>query len=394
MRTQRWFLSWFVAALAVIFFTLFQVARVQAQTLDPAVNLPISAPATTEPATGSALPSFLSDEAVTVTDSTGPAFVVGGRVTQNGQVGGDLVVLGGTVHISGTVEQDVYAMAGTVIVDGTIQGNLVVMAGEVQILPWATVEGSVISLAETLVQDGTVLGELRFMGRELEWNGSVANDAWIRAERLSLHGEAQAATVRGRVVTLEQAETVTFSGDMSVVVEPAPADQPTDPKAFARALAFTVINAALVAWLVWLISRHLWTDLAPRVRADWGQPLTFGLIVGFIWPVLGMGLLLTGGGIPLAVAGTFFWMLALWLGWIVLACLVAEELPKRWPRLPRWAAVLITGAIWGAVISLPLIGWILRVLSGLFGLGVVLWSLRPVTQPDKKLISARPKKAK
>jgi hypothetical protein len=104
-----------------------------------------------------------------------------------------------------------------------------------------------------------------------------------------------------------------------------------------------------------------------------------------------MLLIATIVGLPLMILGTTVWLGFLWLGWVIPALALAthsEFLPAL-SKMPVWAKVLLVSAIWGALMTLPWAGWMLRIVSGLIGLGLVVLSIKsrwvtPRRKIDKK----------
>lgn len=379
-------MAWLTAAITVFFLTLISMVRVQAQETAQIQNDQFP-PAQEIPS--STIPRFFSGSTVFVEENTGgAALVVGSSVFQNGDVHGDFLAAAGSVIQRGEVHQDVYIAAGTSILQGEITGNVFVVAGEVLIEPTASVSGSVYILAEKVTVEGDIAQELRIYAQEVTLAGTVQDLSTVHARELELTDTAELATISGQVTTTNRSENASISGEFLVTQPPEKPAQNTErtTREHVMRIVRAMSIAAVFGWLVWLITRPFWPGWVAAWQPNWFSITVWGLALGLLWPVLAMLLLVSVFGLPLTVLGTVFWILFLWSGWVLPAIFVAELLPGKGLQLPRWGSVLLTAAVWGGVMALPVIGWVVRLLSGLLGLGMVsraVWNTLRSAQAEK-----------
>lgn len=361
MRT--WILGWLVLALAVIGFTLFTAQRVSAQTV-VAQN---QASATTSASI--AAPTFLSGNTVTVSDSAvGSQFLFASQVQQTGTVSGDLVALSGSTVLSGVIDQDVYVTTGTLVLEGEVRGNLFVLAGQVILAPGSRVDGSVIAATERLEVAGTIGSSLQVWARDL-----------------LIQDTARITTLNGQVETLAQAPESQVADQTELSISPADTGKPR--RTFwqiAQVVFWSAVQAACLVGLLWYCTKSLWPGVAAYVPGKLSSILAWGLTLGLMWPALALFFLATILGFPIMVVGTGFWLAFLWLGWLIPALALTAWLPAKEWQLPRLVTALLLGAVWGVLMAMPVAGWVIRIFSGLFGLGMVcswLWAAR--TQKPK-----------
>jgi cytoskeletal protein CcmA (bactofilin family) len=384
MRT--WILGWLFLALTVICFTLFSAfaaERVSAQTLPPSPQ-----PATTSAQLNS-VPTFLSGSEIEVSQTpSGPVFVSGGRVRQSETVAGDLVIAAGSTVITGTVEQDVYVATGTLVIEGTVHGNVIVAAGEVLIAPGGRVDGSVIAFTQRLNMSGEIGSSLQVMAENVLLHGLVGDTATVQSQKLSLDDATRVNVLTGQVQEISETPSASVSSRSDFKVEPRQEESSQSAQKIFTHLMWGAAQGVFLACILWWCFRALWPGATAYLHSHLSAVLAWGFTVGLIWPAAALFLLATILGFPLMVLGTVVWLGFLWMGWVIPAIAVATQ-NSYLQSLPRWARVLLVGAAWGALMALPWVGWILRVGSGLIGLGLVSslahtrWS-RPVKASSAK----------
>lgn len=106
----------------------------------------------------------LASHTISEATTTADALIIGSQVTLGGTVGDDARLVGETITLSGTVADDVIAIGVNVIVlpSASIVGNLYVVGGEVSIE--GTVLGDVRVLAQRSKVGGTIAGNLELWG--------------------------------------------------------------------------------------------------------------------------------------------------------------------------------------------------------------------------------------
>jgi cytoskeletal protein CcmA (bactofilin family) len=362
-----------MAALAVIVFTLmsaFSAQQVSAQISGASESASSVTPTSTVPS---------------------PVFLSGASIRQSDTTSGDLVIASGNTVIAGEVLDDVYVVTGTLVIEGTVRGNVIIAAGEVIISPQAQIDGSVIVLAQRLSVSGRIGSALQATAEHVILQGSVGGVSSIYAQKLSLLDTAQISTLEGNVQELEQVSGSSVANRENFTVQPKE-ERPTQPvRQLVAYFVWGAVQGAFLGVILWFLTRAVWPGALVQIQTQLGSVLAWGLTLGLVWPALAMLLIATIVGLPLMILGTTVWLGFLWLGWVIPALALAthsEFLPAL-SKMPVWAKVLLVSAIWGALMTLPWAGWMLRIVSGLIGLGLVVLSIKsrwvtPRRKIDKK----------
>ncbi len=262
--------------------------------------------------------------------------VLGGSVTveQGAVVDGAIAVFGGSVVIAGEVTQDVTVVGGSVELrhGAVVDGDVVVTGGKVQRAPTAQVRGRVIQKPS----------------RPWRWSrwgvGLFGWTPWMAAVPHGGLGWALGGLLHLLVAGL-RAGVLAALAALAVVLAP----QPT------RRVAQGMLT-------------HPWESLA------------MGLLGLLITPVVVVVLVITLVGIPLALVGLVVLALAALYGWLALGVALGQRLAQAVDlHLPEALEAALGALVLYLVVAgahlIPCVGWVIGWVSGLLGLGGVVWTL-------------------
>jgi hypothetical protein len=316
----------------------------------------------------------------------GDALLAGGRVSVASEVKGDLVAVGGELSLGGAVEDDLYAAGGSVQVDAIVSGNARVAGGDVTVGP-ATVIAGALSLTGGRVQfDGNTHEYLSASGGTVHLNGEVHGDAEVRAEELVI---GPGTRIGGRLVYRGPVEPQVPEGAVIAggiefhehgarhIFEDARPQVPEASHGTGAVLWFLGVFAA--AALFTLLFPNFARDAAAAIGRRPLQSLGLGLALLVCVPFVGVVLLITIIGIPLALLLVPLYLLVLFLGWATSALFVAQRgldalRPGR-PTTPAWQLLaLFLGllALW-LLRQIPLAGGLIAFLALIAGIGALAW---------------------
>jgi cytoskeletal protein CcmA (bactofilin family) len=305
-----------------------------------------------------------------------------------GEVKGDLVAAGGEVSVGGAVNDDLYAAGGNVRVDALVDGNARVAGGEVTIGP-ATVVAGALSLTGGRVEfDGSTQEYLQASGGTVRLNGEVRGDAEVRSENLVIEPGTR---IGGRLIYRGPEEPAVPEG--AVIAggvefhERSARHYISDTETHVHGLEHGVGS---VVWLIGVfIAGAMFLLLFPRYAREAAaaigraplQSIGLGLAIFVCVPFVGVVLLITIIGIPLALLLIPFYLLILFLGWVTAALFVAqrglEALRPQQPVTTAWllfALFLGLLALW-LVGKIPLLGDLIAFIALIAGIGALTWKL-------------------
>lgn len=324
---------------------------------------------------------------INLTDAVpGDAIMAGGRVSVASEVDGDLVAAGGELSLGGAVGDDLYAAGGSVQLDAIVSGNARVAGGEVTVGP-ATVVAGVLSLSGGRVLfEGNTHSNLRASGGSVRLNGEVHGDAEVRAEELVIGPDTR---IGGRLVfhgpvAPEVPEGAVIAGGVEFHEQDARRffdnHRPRVHDAIRGAGSFMwFVGVFVAAALFVLIFPGFARDAAAAIGAKPLQSLGLGIAILLCVPFLGVVLLITIIGIPLALLLVPLYLLVLFLGWATAALFIAQRglevlrpgrvVTPAWQLLALFLGLL---ALW-LLRQVPFAGGLIGFLALVAGIGAMVW---------------------
>lgn len=332
---------------------------------------------------------FGAGGALNLTDSiSGDAFVAGGHVTTASEVQGDLVAAGGEVSIGGAIGDDLYAAGGEVQLDAIVSGNARMAGGDLAVGPATVVNGALTLSGGRIRFEGMTHKYLQATGGDVTIDGTVLGDAEVRAEKveigpstridgkLTVHGEHEPVVPEGAVI----AGGVEFH-EADIGIRFFDDEDARDVRTVAHGVgSFLWVLGVFIAGVLFTLAFPAYSARA----ADWigREPLRslgLGFVILICLPVLGLLLLITIVGIPLALILFMLYVLLLFLGWVTSALFLGRKgLELLHVRQPVTTARRIL-ALLAAVVALwllgqvPVVGGWITFASLVLGIGALVW---------------------
>lgn len=308
--------------------------------------------------------------------AAGDVMLVGGTVDFTGDMGGSYLGAGGNQRVRGRVEGSARVAGGTVFFEASVGRNITAAGGTVELREDALIERNAYLAGGVVRIDGSILGDLYVGGREVVLDGTVGGDARIEAETLRIGPAARIeGALRYRLAEepVSIADGATIDGEVEAL--PPRADGGPDISMYVlRLLAFVVSAGVLVALFPGPAS-----GMVAAVRAQPAHALGFGVLWAVGVPVVALGLAITVVGIPLALMVAAGYVASVYLAPAVPAMWLGRMLmpPRGEPsRADTLKALLLGGPLVAVAIFLPWAGFIVRLATGLLGLGGMALVLR------------------
>jgi cytoskeletal protein CcmA (bactofilin family) len=335
----------------------------------------------------------------------GDLVAAGGTVHVNGTVDEDAILAGADVQVNGQVKDDARIAGASVQVHGTINDDLFVAGGGGEfafpinlngrsISPGVTVgEGSEIGGdvfigAGEGVFEGTVAGDLNASGQIVTLAGTVNQNANLAGQQVHVRHNAQ---VDGTLAyqspqEAEIPEDVAANVEYTQTTPQAEGDEQAEEGLASIVLgwlirtAFVLAGFALLGWLVWKFAPGAVTRPTGALEAQPGKAALYGLVVTLLFTLIPLAsivlVLLLGifwGWFPGMAMAIFlfslialFWVLSpvftgMWVGRKVMTALGKD--------VGTLSALLAGMLLLGLVGRIPVLGWIIYLVSFVLALG-------------------------
>ncbi|HVU59273.1 MAG TPA: polymer-forming cytoskeletal protein [Candidatus Saccharimonadales bacterium] len=356
---------------------------------------------------------FRSGDAVTVAagrtvDNT--LFASGHTIAIEGTVNGDVYCIGQTVDITGTVNGDVFCAGQNVSVSGAIHGSLhaagqtvniaapversLAVAGQsVTIEYGTTVGGDAAIVGQSVTANGTVTRDLAVAGATVTLSGTVGRNVRAESNDILLNGGARVGGdfTYASAHALARADSATIAGTLTRKPLPVRHHSPLQVGVFFRIGAWFALYL-FAAFVIMALALVLLAPQAFRLatEAAAGSPLwtiVVGLLSTIIAPVVIILLAVTLVGLPLAVILGLAWTVVLmvsgvfaayYLGWLLIGKTTKNVV----------LVMLLGSVLLGLLYFIPVVGFVVMLLAGWVGCGMILRSLRGLPKP-RYTVSAR-----
>ncbi len=307
---------------------------------------------------------------------SGDAILAAREIYFVGAIGGDYLGVGGNQTIGGRIHGSARAAGGNIGVKGFIDRNATIAAGNVTVDSTGDIGRNAYLVGGNVKVEGTVRGGLLASGGNVVLNGTIGRDVEVSGGSLRVGPHA---VITGNLRYRVPAEKVHIDS--------------------AARISGTVI--ALPVSKGWGLWRWLWmigvllagavvVALLPRFTAEAAEIISHRPIRS---PLTGIGWFILGGwaivilgvtiiGLPLALLAAVVYLFVLFLADVPFAVWLGHRLLGTRARPGRWGAVLtflVGGLLLAVVTIIPVVGPVVRIVSGCFGIGAIvlrLWALR------------------
>lgn len=339
----------------------------------------------------------------------GNLYAAGQNITVEGKVKGDIICAGQTINIRGSVDGDVICAGQTISVDGNIGGSLRAAGSSIDIAGSIarnamTFGANIITEASSTIgwdmMVGSAMAELRGkIGRDLDGGGAqtIIGGQIGRNVKLSVGENNKTQNQSNSEPVLTISKTAKIGGELNytanneaTIEKGAKINGKTihntpkqiNSKPSYGGLIMVKIISIFSALLIGLIIITLWRKhikaIIERMLNKIAPSVGWGFALYFLTPIAAILLIITIIGIPLAAILFGFWFLAMYIAKIITAIMIGRSL--LWKMKDEnliWSMVVGVIASW-IIFSIPVIGWLLALVSIWWSIGAVSMYIRKV----------------
>jgi hypothetical protein len=309
------------------------------------------------------LPTFVGGEYKNVVEPVEGDLIGGGRrINIESDILGDAYIGGGDVNFAGSVDQDLIVAGGKVYVSGRVGKNLIVGGGKVVIEEGAMVGGYVLA-----------------GGGEVEINGQVEGSVRVGAGKLTI---GEMASIGGNLEA--DVEEVNVSSESRIMGETnvrkhekTTPTQQDNTKRMMRGIRMTgeiislLSKTVTLLILVWLGGGLM--GVAGLQLMKFGITLWRGLVAIVVVPVASILIMTTVLGIPVGFILLMVYGVAIYLSSLVTAMAIGSLASKKgWLKTKNNYLLALAGLVaLEAMGWLPIVGWIVKMIAVIVGMGIV-----------------------
>ncbi len=347
------------------------------------------------------LPNPITDDYYTAGENViqdtpvfGDMIAAGGQVQIDAPVSQDLTLAGGNITIKGEIGDDARLAGGDIRVDSIVKDDLIAGGGNITITDQGFVGGDFVFGGGSVRIDGVVNGNLLGATNELFINNEIkGNVRLLGVEKVTFGPNGK---VLGNFSYHSQEASPSITSDtVKGKIDFSSSEIPVEKEDFGAVAWGLLAGFSIFGFLSLLFTglfclwgfRHFLEHAVDAANLKSLPSLGLGFLITFVTPILGLVLLVTGIGFPLALILLTAWLLILFIGKLVGILVIGLRLVKSdhkssFPRL-FWAFTV--GALIFSILALiPVLGWIIRLLLNLLGVGGLLLVLTDLYHSEHK----------
>jgi cytoskeletal protein CcmA (bactofilin family) len=338
----------------------------------------------------------------------GNLYAAGSLITVDGTVRGDVFCGGETININGQIDGDIICAGKTVNINSSVGGNVRIV-GETLIINGSIDRGIIAAGANTTLGSEAVVGwDMLWAGARADIRGKIGRDFYGGGANVLINGEI------GRDVKLRLDERITkdtvikiddyaplnildeaniegnvyytsgikgtISENASIAGEighslPEKKQKKEGPFDFGLwGLLVSIFSALVVGLVIISIWRKEILELTNNMLEKISPSIGWGVVIMIITPIIVVLLLFTLIGIPLALITFVIWLIALYISKIFVGILVGKSLMDKFGEKKEsttnliWPMIIGVALCW-IIFAIPVIGWLLSLISIWWGLG-------------------------
>jgi cytoskeletal protein CcmA (bactofilin family) len=310
---------------------------------------------------------------------TGDLIVLAERLTLRGEVRGDLFSVTRSLELDGVVSGSLHAFGERTRLGGRVGGNAYTASEDFTLSRDARIGRDALPLAGGAVVDGAVARDLFVIGEWAEVRGSVGRDLQARVGRLTLLDTARVgADVDAYLYDSKEVEMAPGAQVDGEARTRFPDERHRARLARYRHAHFYLVRGILLAagFLVGMLF-YLMAPAMFAARLETTGAFFRSLGIGFLalvaTPLALAPAAVTLVGIPVTLIVGADYLLALYLSPILVAALVGRTLiSSDGEGASGFGLALLVGLlVLTLLVNVPVLGWLVRVLAVLTGLGIL-----------------------
>jgi hypothetical protein len=309
-----------------------------------------------------------------------PVFMAGENQIVDKPIDGDLMISGGQIKITSDIKGDVYIAGGQVEISGVTNGNLIIIGGSItisgKVLKNVIVGGGQVKMDNSADVGGYVL----VGGGKVDLLGHFSGPVKVGAGDLSVGEKAILdSNLEADVGTTNISATSKIIGEKNIRIHETkkPEKQVNIGQQFTYGKEIFSFLSRLVVLLV-LVKLLGQKIINISSKNSFWSNIGLGLVVLIVTPFLMLMLMITFIGMPLSGIVLSTYLVGLSLSGIVASILAGNYISQK--GYIKTNNLYFQGFVGLLLITLlgliPFIGWPIKFIALLFGLGIIFDSLR------------------
>ncbi|MFH1381384.1 MAG: hypothetical protein ABIH70_00630 [Chloroflexota bacterium] len=316
----------------------------------------------------------------------GDVFGAGQSLAINGAVNGGVTFAGQTITLNGDISHGARLAGTSITLNGNVGRDLLVAGSEVTTNSQSTIVGDLILATNMAFIRGRVNGNIKGGAGSVILADGVGGNIQLAVDRLTV---TSTASIQGNLIYTSENEASIQSGAsiFGTTTHKLP-EARKSAKAFYPVLAGIAVVWQILGFLMILVvgiviiliaSRRV-TLMADSIQAKPWQSLGWGTVILIVTPIAAVIVMITVIGLPVGLISLALYGIALSLSQVPVASLIGRLIIKQNRKIESKALMIGALALGLLILFLlgliPYIGWIVGLLTIVFGLGSLVTAMR------------------
>ena len=312
-------------------------------------------------------------------DVNGDLMMAGGKLSIDSTVSQDLTLAGGDIIVSGEVGDDARIGGGNVTINSTVKDDLIVGGGNVELGSNGFVGGNFIFGAGNVIINGIVNGNLQGSAGNVYINNEIKGNVkllGVENVRFGPNGKVLGNFFYRSPKISETVNKETVKGEIEFKLAEIPEEK---IKAIGRGLVagfsifhfLSLLFAGLI--LIWIFRFYMINTVQTAYSASL-KSIGVGLLILILTPIVAVLFLITTIGWPFFLILMALWLIALFIAKLIAIMMIGMKIIKVNIKsgFGRTYGAFALGALIFMLLTLiPVIGWVLKFILVLMGLGAI-----------------------
>lgn len=370
-----------------LFLLLISASPVQAMLIRSGENISLSSDQIIDEAV------MVAGNQITINSTiNGNLYCAGRDILINAQVNGSIFCIGQNIKISGTTQDNIFTAGQNISTDATA-ANLTAAGQSLTVQPDAEISQDVILAGQDINLSGNFGRDLMVAGENFTHSGTVSRHVRFYGRNINL--QPQSAISGNLDYYIPQDLMVNIdkdlvSGTISAHRVATPDKSPQlalTPAAHLLRLVYSIISFLLIGLVLLSLNRQKTLSVVSIINTRSLSSLLVGFAVLILTPFAFIILLVTVIGVPLAFLILLAYIIGIMLATVYSSISFGQMLAHRFNLSgqylqPVFYLLLGLPLLW-LIFNIPLLGWLIALISFFLGLGAFFLSFLPSSAGNK-----------
>ncbi|MFA6417163.1 MAG: polymer-forming cytoskeletal protein [Patescibacteria group bacterium] len=309
---------------------------------------------------------------------SGDVIAAAQSITINGRVDGDVLVVAQNIVINGEVGGNIRVLGNSITINSQLARNLNAFGADIVIGKEARIGWDAMLFASSVQIKGIITGGLNAYVQNIIISGKIGKNADLKTydkEQTQKIIITKESIINGDLnyTSTTRAEVESGANISGQINYQAPTVQKkNNVSAWIWSRVFSILSMILIGLIFLFITTKHSNNILKIIKTKPAKSFLIGAIIFLIVPPLAIVLAITIIGLPLAAILLSLWLAGMFLAKTMVAIFVGNLLIKdliKKPQTPLFWSLIFGTLIMSVLFSLPVVGWIISLLTIWLGLG-------------------------